>query len=122
MPICIFRVQPNSLLSLWYTVGCTLLHSWLLYLGFVRYRLYMDMQWPTGGFPRIWLTTYISLLGTCIPLLALFLAFGLLKSGNLAGDNEQLGARPKRTIELVKGGMGKTAVRLRNTNGKPLLF
>uniref|UniRef100_A0A914GW45 Uncharacterized protein n=1 Tax=Globodera rostochiensis TaxID=31243 RepID=A0A914GW45_GLORO len=120
MPICIFRVQPNSLLSLWYTVGCTLLHSWLLYLGFVRYRLYMDMQWPTGGFPRIWLTTYISLLGTCIPLLALFLAFGLLKSGNLAGDNEQLGARPKRTIELVKGGMGKTAVRLRNTNAHRL--
>ncbi|KAL3094713.1 hypothetical protein niasHT_022195 [Heterodera trifolii] len=116
MPTCVFRVQPNTLLSLWYTIGCTLLNSWLLYLAFVRYRLYTDMQWPAGAFPRVWLTAYISLLGTCIPILALFLVFGLMKTGNLAGDNDQLGARPKRTIELIKGGMGNSAVRHRNSN------
>ncbi|KAL3106718.1 hypothetical protein niasHT_019846 [Heterodera trifolii] len=116
MPTCVFRVQPNTLLSLWYTIGCTLLNSWLLYLAFVRYRLYTDMQWPAGAFSRVWLTAYISLLGICIPILALFLVFGLMKTGNLAGDNDQLGARPKRTIELIKGGMGNSAVRHRNSN------
>lgn len=121
MPLCVFRIRPNSLLSIWYCLGSALLQGWLLFLAFERYRLYTEMQWPTGAFPRLWLTVYISLLGSCIPLLALFLAFGLLRSGNLAADNERLGARTERTIELVKGGPGQTAVRLRQSKGYCLL-
>uniref|UniRef100_A0A914NLY0 Uncharacterized protein n=1 Tax=Meloidogyne incognita TaxID=6306 RepID=A0A914NLY0_MELIC len=85
MPKFFFQISPNSLLSIWYCIICSLLQGWLIFLGFERYRLYTEIQWPTGSFPRLWLTIFISVLGACIPgvqlvsLLAsrfsLFLAF-----------------------------------------------
>jgi hypothetical protein len=44
------------LIQLWYCLGSVLLQAWLLYLGFERYRLYTEMQWPTGAYPQLWLT------------------------------------------------------------------
>ncbi|KAI1708920.1 protein tincar [Ditylenchus destructor] len=101
---CVFRVRLNNLGSIWYTILSTLVQLYLLYLGLERYRLYTDLKWPHGSYPREWLTAYVSLLAICIPLLVLFMAFGVFKSGNLAGDNELLGARPERIIELSRGG------------------
>jgi hypothetical protein len=45
-----------SFIQLWYCLGSVLLQAWLLYLGFERYRLYTEMQWPTGAYPQLWLT------------------------------------------------------------------
>lgn len=59
------------------------------------------MKWPHGAYPHTWLTVYISLYGTCIPLCVLFLAFGVFKTGNLAGDNDQLSARTERILEIT---------------------
>nr|CAD2132760.1 unnamed protein product [Meloidogyne enterolobii] len=113
MPKFFFQISPNSLLSIWYCIICSLLQGWLIFLGFERYRLYTEIQWPTGSFPRLWLTIFISVLGACIPLIALFLVSSLIKVGNLANDNDKLGARPRRVIELVKGGKGQNAQRKR---------
>jgi hypothetical protein len=82
---CIFRARVNSLWSMWYTVLLTLLQVYLLYLGFERYKLYTDMKWPHGGFPRLQLSIYIALHAFSIPLCLLFVAFGVFKSGNMAG-------------------------------------
>lgn len=64
------------------------------------------------------LTVYIAIVATCIPLLALFLTFGILKTGNIAGDNEQLARRTRRTIELISGGVGVSALRRRTGFGQ----
>jgi len=100
---CIFRFRLNHLSSTWYTISVLLLQLYLLYLAFERYRLYTEMKWPLGQYPRHWLTAYIAILAGCIPLLVLFAAFGLFKSGNLAGDHEQLGGRVERIIECLRG-------------------
>ncbi len=73
---CIFRARVNHLWSVWYTVVVTLLHVYLLYLGFERYKLYTEMKWPHGGYPRMQLSAYIALHAACIPALLLFMAFG----------------------------------------------
>lgn len=75
---------------------------YLLYLGFERYKLYTNMKWPHEAYPRLWLTIYIVTLAVCMPLLVLFTAFGVFKSGNLSGDGEQLGLRTERIIEITK--------------------
>lgn len=99
---CIFRGSFNQLGSIWYTVISVLIQIYLLYLGFERYKHYTNMKWPHGAYPRLWLTIYIAILAVCIPLLVLFTAFGVFKSGNLSGDGEQLGLRTKRIIEITK--------------------
>ena len=83
-----------------------------------RYRLYTEIQWPSGTFPRLWLTVYIAVLAACIPLLALFLTFATLKTGNLAGDNEQLAALTRRTIEMIQGGSGTAGATQRSRLGR----
>ncbi|VDK46690.1 unnamed protein product [Anisakis simplex] len=97
---CIFRARINQLWSVWYTIAILLLQTYLLYLGFERYRLYSEMKWPHGAYPRIWLSVYVILYSVCIPALLLFAAFGIFKSGNIAGDNDRLGARIDRIIEM----------------------
>ncbi|VDN22650.1 unnamed protein product [Gongylonema pulchrum] len=79
-----------------------LLQTYLLYLGFERYRLYSEMKWPHGAYPRLWLSVYVVLYSLCIPGLLLFMAFGIFKSGNIAGDNDRLGARVDRVIEITQ--------------------
>ncbi|TMS37160.1 hypothetical protein L596_004151 [Steinernema carpocapsae] len=97
---CLFRSRLNSLGSIWYTLLSVLLQIYLCYLGFERYRLYSDMKWPHGGYPRVWLTVYISLYGACVPMMVLLFATGCFKSGNLAGDQDQLGGRAERIFEI----------------------
>uniref|UniRef100_A0A0N4ZW89 Nucleoporin NDC1 n=1 Tax=Parastrongyloides trichosuri TaxID=131310 RepID=A0A0N4ZW89_PARTI len=89
---CKFKIRLNSLSSIWYTFGVLLLQIYLLYLGFERYRLYLDVKWPQHQYPKLWLTTYMILYSSCIPLSMLFFIVGFFKSGNLTGDREQLGA------------------------------
>jgi hypothetical protein len=89
------------------------MQGWLIYLGFERYRLYTEIQWPLGSFPRLWLTIFISILTTCIPLIVLFFVSSLIKIGNLANDNDKLGARTNRIFEMIKGGKGQAAQRMR---------
>uniref|UniRef100_A0A914C0T4 Uncharacterized protein n=1 Tax=Acrobeloides nanus TaxID=290746 RepID=A0A914C0T4_9BILA len=60
------------------------------------------MKWPHGAYPNVWLTIYISLYAVCIPLCFLLFAFGVFKSGNIAGDNERLGARTERILEITR--------------------
>uniref|UniRef100_A0A0K0E4E5 Protein tincar n=1 Tax=Strongyloides stercoralis TaxID=6248 RepID=A0A0K0E4E5_STRER len=88
---CKFKIRLNSLSSLWYTFGIILLQIYLLYLGFERYRLYLDIKWPQHQYPKLWLTTYMILYTSCIPLAMIFFIVGFFKSGNLTGDREQLG-------------------------------
>uniref|UniRef100_A0A0N5BQ52 Protein tincar n=1 Tax=Strongyloides papillosus TaxID=174720 RepID=A0A0N5BQ52_STREA len=88
---CNFKIRLNSLSSLWYTFGVILLQIYLLYLGFERYRLYLDVKWPQHQYPKLWLTTYMILYSSCIPLTMIFFIVGFFKSGNLTGDREQLG-------------------------------
>ncbi|WKY16218.1 hypothetical protein Q1695_001142 [Nippostrongylus brasiliensis] len=83
------------------------MQSYLLYLGFERYKLYTEMKWPTGGYPHAWLTVYIVLYATCIPLSVLFFSFGFFKSGNIAGDNEKLADREERVIEVSRNRKGE---------------
>lgn len=120
---CLFRGRLNQLASVWYTGLSVLLQAYLLYLGFERYRLYAAMKWPQGAYPQTWLTVYIALLAVCIPLLVLFAASGLFKSGNLAGDNEQLGMRAERIFELIRGPTtsANAAQKRRRSIGKCLL-
>ncbi|KHN72442.1 Protein tincar [Toxocara canis] len=99
---CIFRARTNQLWSVWYTVAIVILQAYLLYLGFERYRLYSEMKWPHGAYPRVWLSVYVILYSICIPGLLLFTAFGIFKSGNIAGDNDRLGARIDRIIEMSR--------------------
>lgn len=99
---CIFRARMNQLWSVWYTVAMVLLQVYLLYLGFERYRLYSEMKWPHGAYPRVWLSVYVIAYSVCIPGLLLFAAFGIFKSGNIAGDNDRLGARIERIIEVSR--------------------
>ncbi|CAG9539216.1 unnamed protein product [Cercopithifilaria johnstoni] len=99
---CSFRARVNELWSIWYTVVMVLLQTYLIYLGFERYRLYSEMKWPHGAYPNFWLNVYIILYFSCIPGLLLFMAFGIFKSGNIAGDNDQLGARIDRVIEITR--------------------
>ncbi|KAK0397606.1 hypothetical protein QR680_002190 [Steinernema hermaphroditum] len=97
---CFFRSRLNSLGSIWYTLICVLLQIYLCYLGFERYRLYSDMKWPHGGYPRVWLTVYISLYAACVPMVVFIFATGCFKTGNLAGDQDQFGARTERIFEI----------------------
>uniref|UniRef100_A0A1I7ZBM2 Protein tincar n=1 Tax=Steinernema glaseri TaxID=37863 RepID=A0A1I7ZBM2_9BILA len=97
---CFFRSRLNSLGSIWYTLLCVLLQIYLCYLGFERYRLYSDMKWPHGGYPRIWLSVYIALYGACVPMVVFIFATGCFKTGNLAGDQDQFGARTERIFEV----------------------
>uniref|UniRef100_A0A914V078 Uncharacterized protein n=1 Tax=Plectus sambesii TaxID=2011161 RepID=A0A914V078_9BILA len=62
------------------------------------------MKWPHGGYPRIQLSAYIALHAICIPASLLFMAFGAFKSGNLAGDNDRLGARLERVVDVGNAG------------------
>lgn len=103
---CSFRARVNQLWSIWYTVVMVLLQTYLIYLGFERYRLYSEMKWPHGAYPKLWLNVYIILYASCIPSLLLFLAFGIFKSGNIAGDNDRLGARIDRIIEIMQSSHG----------------
>lgn len=98
---CRFRAQVNQLWSVWYTVFVVLLQAYLLYLGFERYRLYSEMKWPHGAYPRFWLSVYVILYSLCIPAVLVFMAFGVFKSGNIAGDSDRLGARTDRIIEIT---------------------
>uniref|UniRef100_A0A7E4W7X1 Protein tincar n=1 Tax=Panagrellus redivivus TaxID=6233 RepID=A0A7E4W7X1_PANRE len=98
---CIFRARLNSLWSVWYTVIFLLIQIYLIYLGFERYRLYTEMKWPHGAYPHLWLTVYVALYAACIPLCLLFFAFGFFKSGNIPGDNETLGFRTERILEIT---------------------
>ncbi|VDN01046.1 unnamed protein product [Thelazia callipaeda] len=99
---CTFRARVNQLWSIWYTVAMVLLQAYLLYLGFERYRLYSEMKWPHDSYPRLWLKVYIILYSLCIPGLLLFMAFGIFKSGNIAGDNDRLGARIDQRCSLLR--------------------
>ncbi|KAF7632173.1 hypothetical protein Mgra_00008426 [Meloidogyne graminicola] len=119
MQIFFFHINFNSLLSLWYCIICSLLQGWLIFLGFERYRLYTEIQWPTGSFLHFWLTIYISILGICIPLIALFMISSLIKIGNLANDNDKLGSRSKRIIELIKAYRFCHCIRSLWTHGPP---
>uniref|UniRef100_A0A915C145 Protein tincar n=1 Tax=Parascaris univalens TaxID=6257 RepID=A0A915C145_PARUN len=104
---CTFRARMNQLWSVWYTVAMVLLQVYLLYLGFERYRLYSEMKWPHGAYPRVWLSVYVIAYSVCIPGLLLFAAFGIFKSGNIAGDNDRLGARIERIIEISRKSTSK---------------
>ncbi|VDM55018.1 unnamed protein product [Angiostrongylus costaricensis] len=104
---CAFRAHLNQICSIWYTVLILCIQSYLLYLGFERYKLYTEMKWPTGGYPHAWLTIYITLYAVCIPLSLLFFSFGFFKSGNIAGDNEKLADREDRVIELSTNRKGE---------------
>uniref|UniRef100_A0A0K0D7B1 XK-related protein n=1 Tax=Angiostrongylus cantonensis TaxID=6313 RepID=A0A0K0D7B1_ANGCA len=104
---CAFRARLNQICSIWYTVLILCIQSYLLYLGFERYKLYTEMKWPTGGYPHVWLTIYITLYAVCIPLSLLFFSFGFFKSGNIAGDNEKLADREDRVIELSANRRGQ---------------
>ncbi|CAB3399529.1 unnamed protein product [Caenorhabditis bovis] len=104
---CTFRARLNQLSSIWYTVIVTLLQAYLLYLGFERYRLYNEIKWPTGGYPHNWLKVYIIVYASCIPATLLFFAFGFFKSGNIAGDNEQLANREERIMEVSRNRNGE---------------
>ncbi|EJD75530.1 hypothetical protein LOAG_17337 [Loa loa] len=103
---CSFRARVNQLWSIWYTVVMVLLQTYLIYLGFERYRLYSEMKWPHGAYPSLWLSVYVILYSLCIPCLLLFMAFGIFKSGNVAGDNDRLGARIDRVIEITRSSHG----------------
>ncbi|VDN59845.1 unnamed protein product [Dracunculus medinensis] len=94
-----FHARINNLWSIWYTIIIVLLQSYLLYLGFERYKLYSEMKWPHGAYPRLWLKVYIILYSICVPGLVLFIASGVFKSGNIAGDNDRLGDRAERVIQ-----------------------
>uniref|UniRef100_A0A914RXV9 Uncharacterized protein n=1 Tax=Parascaris equorum TaxID=6256 RepID=A0A914RXV9_PAREQ len=107
---CTFRARMNQLWSVWYTVVMVLLQVYLLYLGFERYRLYSEMKWPHGAYPRVWLSVYVIAYSVCIPGLLLFAAFGIFKSGNIAGDNDRLGARIERIIEISRKSTSKVRV------------
>lgn len=99
---CIFRPRLNSLWSIWYTILLLLLNVYLVYLGFTRYQLYTEIKWPHGSYPNFWLTIYICLYGACIPLMVLFFAFGIFKTGNLASDNDKIADRFERVMELTR--------------------
>ncbi|EPB79359.1 hypothetical protein ANCCEY_01518 [Ancylostoma ceylanicum] len=104
---CTFRARLNQICSIWYTILVLCIQSYLLYLGFERYKLYTEMKWPTGGYPHTWLTVYIILYAACIPLSLLFFSFGFFKSGNIAGDNEKLADREDRIIEVSRNRKGE---------------
>nr|CDQ00609.2 Bm10949 [Brugia malayi] len=104
---CSFRARVNQLWSIWYTIVMVLLQTYLIYLGFERYRLYSEMKWPHGAYPSLWLSVYVVLYSSCIPGLLLFMAFGIFKSGNVAGDNDRLGARIDRVIEITRNSYRK---------------
>ncbi|PAV80944.1 hypothetical protein WR25_04777 isoform AG [Diploscapter pachys] len=104
---CIFRARLNHLVSIWYTLFVLALQVYLLYLGFERFKLYNEVKWPTGGYPRLWLTVYIALYAACIPLLLLFFSFGCFKSGNIPGDLERLADREERVIEVSRNRKGE---------------
>ncbi|ETN83675.1 hypothetical protein NECAME_07280 [Necator americanus] len=106
---CTFRARLNQICSIWYTILVLCIQSYLLYLGFERYKLYTEMKWPTGGYPHTWLTVYITLYAACIPLSLLFFSFGFFKSGNIAGDNEKLADREDRIIEVSRNRKGEKA-------------
>lgn len=112
---CICRARLNSLCSIWYSIFVILLQAYLLYLGFERYRLYTEMKWPHGAYPNVWLTIYISLYAVCIPLCFLLFAFGVFKSGNIAGDNERLGARTERILEITRRSREKRCKHMKKT-------
>ncbi|KAL3981884.1 putative integral membrane protein [Acanthocheilonema viteae] len=103
---CSFKARVNQLWSIWYTVIVVLLQTYLIYLGFERYRLYSEMKWPHAAYPSHWLSVYVILYSSCIPALLLFMAFGIFKSGNIAGDNDRLGARIDRIIEITRSSHG----------------
>ncbi|KIH69290.1 hypothetical protein ANCDUO_00366 [Ancylostoma duodenale] len=107
---CTFRARLNQICSIWYTILVLCIQSYLLYLGFERYKLYTEMKWPTGGYPHTWLTIYIILYAACIPLSLLFFSFGFFKSGNIAGDNEKLADREDRIIEVSRNRKGEKSV------------
>ncbi|CEF60023.1 Protein tincar [Strongyloides ratti] len=98
---CKFKIRLNSLSSIWYTFGIILLQIYLLYLGFERYRLYLDVKWPQHQYPKLWLTTYMILYSSCIPLTMIFFIVGFFKSGNLTGDREQLGFITLKVCEKI---------------------
>lgn len=98
---CLFRIRLNRLASIWYTILSFIIQIYLLYLGFKRYQLYTEIKWPHSVYPNMWLTVYVSTFAICLPLLVLFVAFGIWKSGNLAGDNDQIGSRIERIIEIT---------------------
>ena len=99
---CIFRPRINSISSVWYTVLVICLNAYMINLGLRRYKLYTEIKWPHGAYPHFWLTVYVSLYGACFPLCVLLFAFGVFKSGNLAGDHEVISARYERTLETTK--------------------
>ena len=45
---CVYRARPNHLWSIWYCLLVVLLHSYLVYVGIERYKLYADLRWPAG--------------------------------------------------------------------------
>ncbi|VDO21828.1 unnamed protein product [Haemonchus placei] len=104
---CTLRARLNQICSIWYTTLVLCIQSYLLYLGFERYKLYTEMKWPTGGYPHVWLTIYITLYAACVPLSVLFFSFGFFKSGNIAGDNERLAEREDRVIEVSRNRKGE---------------
>ncbi|KHJ93566.1 hypothetical protein OESDEN_06517 [Oesophagostomum dentatum] len=112
---CTFRARLNQICSIWYTVIVLCVQSYLLYLGFERYKLYTEMKWPTGGYPHSWLTVYITLYAACIPLSLLFFSFGFFKSGNIAGDSEKLADREDRVIEVSRNRKGEKSGCLHGT-------
>lgn len=99
--LCIFRVRANQLWSIWYTAVVVLIQIYLIYLGFERYQFYSQLKWPHGVHPNLWLNVYLILYISCIPGSLLFMTFGIFKSGNVAGDNDRLGARIGRVIEIT---------------------
>ena len=99
---CKYRFRINHIWSVWYTILMVPFQTYLIYLGLKRYRNYLDNDWPNRGIPHLSLNVYLILYYLCLPVLLLFAIFGIFKSGNLAGDNEKLGARTEKIIEFSR--------------------
>ncbi len=97
---CIFRPRCNHLWSVWYCLFVVGLQAYLLYLGIHRYILYEDMIWKNWEKPALYLYIFIGLHGFVIACLPFFIACAMFKTGNIASDNETLGGRSERILEI----------------------
>ncbi|CAL4191253.1 unnamed protein product, partial [Meganyctiphanes norvegica] len=77
--------------SMWYGIFMTAFTIYLVYWSIQRFHTYSSLPWPQDP-PSTALNAYISLVGSSVVVLPLFLMATFFKIGNLANDGLKLGS------------------------------